>query len=166
MPTKPSDTGQRGISSRIREKINEKKQEAKEKINPFSKTNQQARQERRVERQTEQRAEREAYRKERAHQIEERGKRTAQREYAPPSRGRTSSIRRSAGPIFVPVNAQDPIGVFGSNKKPKPRTPSKTTTVTTGNKTIRITEKVDPAEEQKKKKPQWQFKDPLSFDGF
>jgi hypothetical protein len=154
-----------GLSSKIKEKLNAKKEEVKERVNPFSSTNKKARQEHREERQKEQKVEHEAYKKERAHQIEERGKRTAQREYAPPSKTRSSSIRRSAGPNFVPVNARDPFGVFGQSK-PKPRPQTKTTTVKTSDgKTVTIKENVS-QEEKKKAKPQWQFQDPLALDGF
>jgi hypothetical protein len=151
-----------GLSSKIKERLAEKKHEFKEKINPLSSTNKKARQERRSERIEEQKVEREAYRKERQHQIAARGKYKAQREYAPPSKGRGSSIRRSAGPTFVPVRATDPFGVF-QPRRPKPRAaPTKTTTVRTGDKTITIRE--HNTEEQKKKRSGWEFKDPFDLD--
>jgi hypothetical protein len=153
-----------GLSSKIKERLAEKKHEFKEKINPLSNTNKQARQERRTERIEEQRVEREAYKKERQHQIAARGKRTAQREYAPPSKGRGSSIRRSAGPSFVPVKATDPFGVFGPTR-PKPRPQTKTTTVRTSDgKTVTIKENVAQEEQKKKKHNDWRFLDPFSLD--
>jgi hypothetical protein len=140
-----------GLTKFAKERIEKLKHEAKEKINPYSATNKQKRSEEQSERAKLQQTERESYHKERAHQAEERGKRTAQHEYGN-SKGKSGGKKsfQARNISFVPM---DPMGgLFGPSRKPKPKVPSKTTTVRTGNKTITIKEKAEGEEAQKKKK--------------
>jgi hypothetical protein len=164
-----------GLTKAIQNRVQNKVHEAKEKVNPMSTTNKNARVEHKRQQIEERQVERESYQKERAHQIAERGKHKAQQEYGTYKSGgshKGKSVKGYASyagsvPMFKAV---DPMSaLIGTSKKPKPKTPSRTTTVTTGNKTIRITEKLSEEEQQQQKKKKspslfnFDVDDPLSF---
>lgn len=153
-----------GLTKKIEEKIHQKIAERKENQKQEKIEQSKLRQEEIKARQTE-----------RIHQAQERGKRSARQEYGnnSGSSSRSSSGRKSksvkgyasyAGSVPM-FKAVDPMSaLIGPSRKSKPKTPSRTTTVTTGNKTIRITEKLSEEEQKKKKQNDYSHLDP--FAGF
>jgi hypothetical protein len=140
-------------------------EKGKQKVHEKLEARKQEGQERKKQQVEERKIEHEAYVKERQHQIAERGKHTAQRQYGNGGKKQGKSVKgyvNYAGSVPM-FKAVDPMSaLIGSGRKPKPKVPSKTTRIVTGGKTITIKENVSPEEQQKKKKPEYDFPDPFA----
>lgn len=102
-------------------------------------------------------------------EAQERGKRLAKQEYgnapAPKSKGYGVKPRGPQIQVVDPMTQFLGPAFFGASKKTKPQVPTKTTRVTSGGKTITITEKAEQEQPQKPKPQYAEFPDVLGGFG-